>query len=74
MKLIVICMYYTVKKFALKNKEEGTWPDSESAIWALRANRNENGFDKAFITVGRRVLIDETKFWEVVIEIQKNKR
>ena len=31
-----------------------------------------NGFAPAFIRVGRRVLIDEVKFWEIVIE--KNRR
>lgn len=57
---------FTVKNFAKKNKEVGIWPGSESAIWALRANSNNNGFSKAFLSIGRRVLIDEEKFWEAV--------
>ena len=57
---------FTVKKFAQKNREQGSWPGSESAIWALRASSPENGFAKVFVTIGRRVLIDEEKFWEVV--------
>lgn len=56
----------TVKNFALENKKNNLWPDSEAAIWALRAHAPENGFQSAFITVGRRVLIDIEKFWELV--------
>ncbi len=62
---------FTVKKFAVKNREQGTWPDSESAIWALRAESPHNGFGEAFITVGRRVLIDEHKFWEAIARLQE---
>jgi hypothetical protein len=64
---------FTVKKFANKNQQNGTWPDSESAIWAIRAGSPENGFGKAFITVGRRVLIDEENFWEAVSNLQETK-
>lgn len=49
---------YTVKNFALKNKESGTWPSSEAAI-------------NVFIKVGRRVLIDEEKFLKALDEGQK---
>lgn len=58
--------FFTVKQFARKNKEHGGWPDSDAAIWALRAESPENGFGEAFVTIGRRVLIDEEKFWEAV--------
>lgn len=64
---------FTVKKFATKNRESGTWPDSESAIWALRAGSPQNGFGNAFITIGRRVLVDEEKFWEAVALLQEGK-
>ncbi len=64
---------YTVKKFAAKNKDRGTWPDSESAIWALRAGCPQNGFTEAFLTVGRRVLINENKFWQAVAFLQGDK-
>lgn len=64
---------YTVKGLAKKNKEKGTWPSSEASIWALRAGAPGNGFGKAFITIGRRVLIDEGKFWEAVAHLQEGK-
>jgi hypothetical protein len=65
--------YFTVKKFAVKNREQGTWPDSESAIWALRADSPKNGFGDAFVTIGRRVLIDDQKFWEAIAKLQEAK-
>lgn len=40
---------FTVKSFALKNRESGAWPNSESAIWALQARAPENDFGEAFI-------------------------
>lgn len=64
---------FTVKSFALKNREGGAWPSSESAIWALKARAPENGFAKAFIHVGRRVLVDEERFWEAVAMLQESK-
>jgi hypothetical protein len=64
---------FTVKEFALKNLKNGTWPSSEHAIWALRAGSPQNGFGNAFITVGRRVLIDEDRFWEAVYKLQEKK-
>ena len=65
---------FTVKNFAKKNCEHGTWPASESAIWAFRAGAPENGFGDAFITVGRRVLIDEEKFWSIIEIHNKEKK
>lgn len=65
---------FTVKSFALKNREVGAWPGSESAIWALKARAHENGFAEAFINIGRRVLIDEDKFWEAVNRLQNSKK
>lgn len=65
--------FFTVKKFAIKNHENGTWPNSESAVWALRSGAPQNGFGKAFITVGRRVLVNEEKFWEAVARLQEAK-
>lgn len=65
--------FFTVRNFAKKNQENGTWPNSESAVWALRSGASENGFGKAFVTVGRRVLIDEEKFWEAVACLQEQK-
>ena len=64
---------FTVKNFAKKNAEVGTWPGSASALWAFRAGAPENGFGESFITVGRRVLIDEEKFWEAISSLQEKK-
>lgn len=64
---------FTVKNFAKKNREQGSWPNSESAIWALRAESPDNGFGEAFISIGRRVLIDEEKFLEAIYCLQEAK-
>jgi hypothetical protein len=48
---------------AKKNKERGSWPDSENAIWAIRREMESNGFSNAFYNIGRRVLILESE-WE----------
>ena len=64
---------FTVKSFALKNRESGAWPNSESTIWAIKARAPENGFGHAFFHVGRRVLIDEDRFWEAVAMLQEAK-
>ena len=37
---------------------------SPSALRNLRFYQKENGFSDAFLTLGRRVLIDEEKFFE----------
>lgn len=65
--------FFTVRNFAKKNREQGSWPNSDSAIWALRAGSPENGFREAFVTIGRRVLINEEKFWEAVARLQEAK-
>jgi hypothetical protein len=72
-KMINSSSKFTVKNFAMRNRESGAWPSSESAIWALKAHAHENGFGEAFIHVGRRVLIDEGKFWDAVDKLQKVK-
>lgn len=65
---------FTVKKLAAKNRENGTWPDSEAAIWALRAGSPENGIGKdVFLKVGRRVLVDEEKLWAAISNLQEVK-
>jgi len=61
--------FYTVKQFAEKNKKEGVWPDTEGTIWAYRANSPKNGFGKAFLCIGRRVLINEIEF-QIAIQAQ----
>lgn len=66
--------YATIKQFALKNKETGTWPYSESALYALRQAAKEKGFDGCFIKVGRRVLIDVNKFWESIKTMNEKRK
>jgi hypothetical protein len=63
---------FTVKKLAAKNRENGNWPDSEAAIWALRAGSPENGIGKdVFLKIGRRVLVDEEKLWTAISNLQE---
>jgi hypothetical protein len=64
---------FTIKKFAEKNREQGTWPGSESAIRALRAGSPKNGFGEAFINIGRRILVHEENFWVAVSKLQEGK-
>ena len=41
---------------------------SEASLRWLRFNERSNGFARAFVTVGRRVLVDEMEFFRVVRE------
>lgn len=65
--------FFTIKKMAEKNRQNGSWPASESALWALRQGSPGNGFGGVFLTVGRRVLIDEKKFLEAIARLQEFK-
>ena len=69
----VFAKTFTVKKFAGRNREQGIWPDSEAAVWALRAGAPENGFGDVFITVGRRVLVVEERFRNALMRLQEVK-
>lgn len=62
-----------VRKLAEKNREKGLWPDSEAAIWALRAGAPENGFGNVFLKVGRTVLVDESELWLAIDRLQEAK-
>ena len=53
----------TVKKFAKKHSAF-----SESSLRWLIFNEKTNGFSPAFKRVGRRVLVDEAKFFECIDE------
>lgn len=64
----------TIKEFALKNKNQGLWPNSEAALYAMRQNAPQNGFGEVFLKVGRRVLIDEDKFWEAIKKMNKERK
>ena len=41
---------------------------SESSLRWLRFNQERNGFASAFVSVGRRCLIDESEFFRVIAE------
>lgn len=64
----------TMAGFAKKNADSGRWPGSTATLWSLRANSSTNGFQKAFITIGRRVLVVEKEFWRAVLELQEVKK
>jgi len=65
---------YTVKKLAAKNRKNGTWPDTDAAIWALRAGSPANGIGKdVFLKIGRRVLVNEEKLWAAISSLQEAK-
>ncbi len=62
---------FTIKQFC----KPGRWP-SENAIRALilDASWGKNNFQKAFIRVNRRVLVDPIEFWTAVSLMQKEKK
>lgn len=51
----------TVRQFSEKHP---AFP--QGGLRALRFNQDTNGFAPAFKTVGRKVLIDEARFFEIV--------
>ena len=53
----------TIKQFAALHAAF-----TESGLRWLRFTQEENGFRSAFVSVGRRVLIDEGRFFEIVAE------
>ena len=61
--------YRTFKQFRVKNP----WATDGGLRW-LRFNQSKNGFSKAFVTIGRRVLIDEEEFFRVVREQNSQER
>ena len=65
--------FFTVKQFAKKNREMGSWPGTESVLWALRSEEAENGFSKVFLKIGKRVLIDGEAFWLALTRLQESK-
>ena len=56
--------YSRIPAFVAKNPDGFT----ESGVRWLRFNRDKNGFASAFVTVGRNVLIDEDRFFEIIAE------
>lgn len=59
--------FLTVKQFCT----EYPWP-SESAMRSYIFRANDLGMAKAFIRIGRRVLVDVNKFFELVQREEKN--
>lgn len=57
----------TFRAFAEKNP---AFP--ESSLRHLRFNQSQNGFASAFIEIGRRVLIDEERFFFCVDQLQES--
>lgn len=57
---------FTVRQFCLKY----TWP-SESALRALILNSEINGFQSAFVRVGRRVLVNVPSFFQIIKKINQ---
>ena len=54
----------TLSRFAEKHPDAFT----EASLRWLRFRQDSNGFASAFVTVGRRVLIDEDAFFEVIAQ------
>lgn len=51
----------TIRQFSEKHP---AFP--QGGLRALRFNASTNGFEPAFLTVGRRVLVDEKRFFEII--------
>lgn len=62
-KELVLC---TVRQFCSKYP----WP-SQSALRALILNSEINGFEKAFVRVGRRVLVNIPMFFQIIQKINQ---
>jgi len=54
-----IKVYASIKEFALLQRVF-----SYNAIRAIRRRSLENGFETAFIKVGKRVMVDVDDFWD----------
>ena len=65
--------FLTVNDFANDNKARGLWPNTPAQVWGLRAASPGNGFGEAFVTVGRRVLVNELNFYKSIESIQREK-
>jgi len=45
---------------------------SEGALRWMIFRKTKNGFDKAFVKVGRRLLIDVEEFFSIISELKEN--
>ena len=59
-------LYASIKEFALLQRVF-----SYNSLRAIRRRDKENGFEDAFIKVGKRVMVDVDKFWECAITKSK---
>jgi len=50
---------YTINRFSDRHQAFTT-----ASLRNIRFYQNENGFSEAFLTLGRKVLIDEDKFFD----------
>ena len=48
------------------------WPNV-NGLRRLAFNRDENGFGPAFVKIGRKLLVDEARFFEIAREIGAGK-
>lgn len=48
------------------------WPTT-SGLRLIRARQEENGFKKAFVKIGGKVLVDEKAFFECLEQQNRNK-
>lgn len=58
--------YLTVRQFSEKHTAF-----SQSSLRALIFHRQANGFAPAFLRIGRKILIDEETFFEVIEKLNK---
>lgn len=56
----------TVKDFVKENQELNRYPNTEGTVWNIRQKMCKKGLEKAFVKMGRRVLIDENEFWKAL--------
>lgn len=59
-------LFVTIKQFTLLYP----WP-TEHGLRNLRKHAQTNGFDTAFVNVGKRILIDVNEFWNCVSNKEK---
>lgn len=60
------CNHLTINQFC----EKYPWPTAAALRHIIMKTRT-NGFGKAFIRVGKRVLVKEDIFWNIVDKLQK---
>lgn len=54
---------FTFHQFIEKNKNLDRWPHNINTLRSIYRRRETNDMEKAFIKIGRRILIDEDKFY-----------